>query len=65
MTPSIQTKEQLLEALRRITKAVEDDDSFYGSIEFEAQEKGTFTVCAAWREGNSQGQGGMITIGQP
>lgn len=64
MKPTIQTKEQLLDALRAITEAIENDDSFEGSIQYAATEtRHQFEVMAFWREGNSQGQGGSIMIG--
>jgi len=64
MKPIIQTKEQLLDALRAITEAVENDDSFEGSIDYIITEtRHQFEVMVFWRVGNSEGQGGSIMIG--
>lgn len=63
MKPIIQTKYQLLAALGSISDGIKSDDSFGGSIEYEARPDGLFDVMAFFRTGNSEGQGGSIIIG--
>lgn len=64
MKPKIQTKEQLLEALTFIREAIENDDSFEGSIQYAAAGRDKFEIIGFWRVGNSQGQGGSVSIGE-
>jgi len=46
--------------------AVERGDSFDGSLEYHARidSDQDFDVSAVWRVGNSEGQGGIVTIGE-
>jgi len=64
MTPITQTKDQLLAALEQISEGIKADDSFGGSIEYEARPDGLFDVMAFFRTGNSEGQGGSVVIGR-
>lgn len=56
-------KAQLLMLLADITRTVEADDSFEGSIGWIAINRDNFAVYGAYRVGNSQGQGGMVLLG--
>jgi hypothetical protein len=65
----LQTRRELLAILDDIKSSVERDDSFEGSIEYELREPlvlvghGSFAVRASYRVGNSQGQGGLVMVG--
>ena len=66
MRPIKLAKADLITALKDIISVIEEDDSMEGSIEYsfgEECERGEFMVQAAFRTGNSQGQGGMALIG--
>lgn len=62
------TRDQLVQVLEDMLDVVRDGDSFEGSIEYlmpepEDFDKGVeFRVMAAYRVGNSMGQGGMRLI---
>jgi len=64
MKPKQITKTQLVSALRSMADSIEKDDSYEGSIEYEAKPNGQFDAQAFWRVGNLEGQGGGITIGE-
>lgn len=59
-------KTKLLAVIDRMRKAVEEDDSFEGSLSYSAMheglERGEFEVGAFFRIGNSEGQGGSIIV---
>lgn len=62
------TKEELLGILDDMRARVESGDSFEGSVEYLMPEPGDppeaqFRVRAAWRVGNTMGQGGMRMVG--
>lgn len=65
----VQTKAELLAILDDIRTSVERDDSFEGSIEYlmpgplDLDPDADFAVMASYRVGNSQGQGGVVLIG--
>jgi hypothetical protein len=63
----VKTKAELLAILDDIRQCVQVDDSFEGSIEYlmptDVDPNADFMVRAAYRVGNSQGQGGMCLIG--
>jgi len=75
LTPIYLTKEQLLHIIDDIRSHVEANDSFEGSLEYgfpwdaamgdpaTDEDKSGFRVCAAYRTGNSEGQGGMRLVG--
>lgn len=56
------TKEELVRILEIALKAVKEDDSFQGNIYYEVDGPDTFYVQAMVRVGNSEGQGGTISI---
>ena len=62
------SKEETIKVFQSIITAIENDDSFQGSIEYEVVDQNNFEcywefqVFAAYRIGNSQGQGGMVLI---
>jgi hypothetical protein len=68
MTPKKITKAQLLELLDNMKQMVGADDSFEGFIQYTGMEDGLaadeFNVVANMRVGNSQGQGGYLTVGE-
>ena len=61
------SKEVLLLLLEDMRKRIEANDSFEGSVEYSCMqdecEKNEFVVKANYRIGNTNGQGGMRTIG--
>lgn len=59
------TKDGLLALLQRTIDAVKANDSFEGRIAYTSTSQDTFSVQAAVRVGNSQGQGGMIVVADP
>lgn len=65
MKPVGMTQEQLLTVLDDIRARVADGDSFEGHITYAMPDEpgADFSVQAAYRIGNSAGQGGMRTIG--
>lgn len=73
--PIFLTQEQLVELLTDILNRVKAHDSFEGSIEYtmpwnkefgdpETDGGNGYRVRAAYRVGNSQGQGGMRMVGK-
>lgn len=55
------SKDEFLAVLKHITELVEADDSYGGSLQYEARpEPNYFDVVASYRYGNSLGQGGVI-----
>lgn len=57
------TNAQLAAALRSMAASVEAGDSYEGNIAYTFGLQGdTSTVRAAWRVGNSMGQGGMRLV---
>jgi hypothetical protein len=60
------TKEQVLAAIDAMRARIEADDSFEGSVSYTIMpdylERGEFELQAAYRVGNSMGQGGMTII---
>jgi hypothetical protein len=60
------SKAELAAALRDMAARIDADDSFEGRISYSCMEedcgRGEFEVEAAWRTGNSEGQGGSIII---
>ncbi len=69
MSPEKLTKDELLDTLRGIIALIQADDSFEGNLTYSCLEeglgRGEFAVTAAFRTGNSMGQGGMRLIGDP
>lgn len=66
MRPIKLSKAALIGVLNDIISLIEDDDSMEGSLEYsfgEDCERDEFMVQAAFRTGNSMGQGGMAMIG--
>lgn len=66
MKPTSATKTELLTVLDDIRARVAMGDSFEGSIEYTMPDEpgdADFSVQAAYRVGNSMGQGGLRTIG--
>jgi hypothetical protein len=62
------TKAEVLSVLSEILYIVEHDDSFEGSFEYTMPEPGDppdtrFRLRAAYRVGNSMGQGGLKMVG--
>lgn len=59
------SKERFLALLDILRAAIQEDDSFGGSLEYEATDRRhVFEVRAFIRTGNSQGQGGSIVVGE-
>lgn len=57
------TKDDFVRFLRTTLKAVEENDSAEGRIQYEwGSTPGTFNVDAFVRVGNSRGQGGCIMV---
>lgn len=61
------TKEQFLDLLADIRRAVKDDDTWEGNLNWElpgpyASPTARYAVSGAFRIGNSVGQGGMRVI---
>jgi hypothetical protein len=56
------SKEETIKVFQSIITAIENDDSFQGSIEYEVIDQNNFEVFAAYRTGNSQGQSGIVLI---
>lgn len=66
MKPIKLSKDDLIATLKDIIGLIEADDSMEGSFEYtfgEECERGEFMVRAAFRTGNSMGQGGITLIG--
>lgn len=62
--PQRLTTTQLCGALKDMLDGVAGGDSYEGSIEYHAtHEVGIYEVLAAYRVGNSLGQGGVVLIG--
>ena len=66
--PQNMSREQLLAVLDEIRQGVADGDTLEGSIQFtlnydEPAAEHPYDVQAAYRVGNSMGQGGMRLIG--
>jgi hypothetical protein len=64
-----QTKPELLAILDDIRTSVERNDSFEGGIEYLMPGPGDppearFMVRGSYRVGNSQGQGGVVLVGE-
>lgn len=55
-------KEKLIELLKRVVRALEEDDSMEGSFGYSWVDRENYEVGAAVRVGNREGQGGMIFI---
>lgn len=64
MRPKKLTKQELLDVLMRIVVSVRANDSFDGSIEYAANTPDDYDVMASFRVGNSEGQGGVVLIGE-
>ena len=55
--------EDLLAMLEDVKRCIAADDSYEGSLVWEAtMRKGEFEVYASYRVGNSMGQGGVVLI---
>jgi hypothetical protein len=48
------SKEETIKVFQSIITAIENDDSFQGSIEYEVIDQNNFEVFAAYRTGNSK-----------
>lgn len=59
-------KQQLLAVLEDMKKSIENDDSMEGSINYSVMSEnlkpGEFEVQAAYRVGNSEGQGSIRIV---
>lgn len=58
----VMDKAQLVALLHRITDGVLTDDTFEGSMQFVIVGVDKWEVEAAYRVGNTCGQGGMVLI---
>ena len=56
------TKAVLLDFLKATLQAIEEDDSFEGSIQYQVTGRDEFEIGAFVRVGNSMGQGGSMLI---
>lgn len=54
--------EQFVDMMRDVVGAVRAGDSLEGSFAYELDVPGKIRVMAAYRVGNSQGQGGMVLV---
>jgi hypothetical protein len=65
MQPTEMTKGELLRLLDEMRDRIADDDSCGGSMEYEAEAAGLYSVRAAYRYGNREhGQGFMRMAGR-
>lgn len=65
MKPTRLTKRELLTHLRDILSGVESGDTLEGNFTWTLPERGGgWDVLGSYRVGNTEGQGGMVTVGQ-
>lgn len=66
--PEVVSKSGLLDLLEHIANLIVEDDSFGGTITYDALDPklkpGEFHVTARFRHGNSQGQGFVRFVGE-
>jgi hypothetical protein len=64
MRPTTLSRDELADLFLRLHYKIKDGDSFGGSLEYELDDYGYFSVQGVYRIGNSEGQGGMVILGE-
>jgi hypothetical protein len=64
MRPTTLSKAELADLFLALHYRIADGDSFGGSLEYELDDNGDFSVQGCYRVGNSEGQGGMVVLGE-